>query len=173
MWLIASYVFEVAGSALSWAIGTICWLVAIGVSILLRRRRLRTMEEPTLKDRVVLFAPTALSLGVPIIAGGVFASMNPVHILQDCLHIDCIGVGEGDELIPDYLSHMDDPGSVAGLVWRNGAEIVSNAQRPLICFLMNCIRSERRPGSRIVALLTCFRQRSGIVSVIPSWTSPG
>ena len=68
----------------------------------------------------------------PIIVGGVFASMNAVHILKDCPYMDCVGVGEGDELIPDYLNHMDDPGSVAGLVWRNGAEIVSNAQRLLI-----------------------------------------
>ena len=46
--------------------------------------------------------------------------------------MDCVGVGEGDELIPDYLNNMEDPGSVAGLVWRNGTEVVSNPQRPLI-----------------------------------------
>ncbi|MBT8365460.1 MAG: B12-binding domain-containing radical SAM protein [Deltaproteobacteria bacterium] len=67
-----------------------------------------------------------------IIAGGVFASMNSIHILQDCPHIDCIGVGEGDELLPDYLNHIENPDAVDGLVWRRGAEIVSNAQRSLI-----------------------------------------
>ena len=72
------------------------------------------------------------SPGIPIIVGGVFASMNAVHILKDCAYMDCVGVGEGDELIPDYLNNMEDPGSVAGLVWRNGTEIVSNPQRPLI-----------------------------------------
>ena len=68
----------------------------------------------------------------PIILGGVFASMNADRILQDCPHADCVGVGEGEELLPDYLAHLDDPGAVAGLVWRNGDEIVTNAPRPLI-----------------------------------------
>jgi len=68
----------------------------------------------------------------PIIAGGVFATMNSDRILQDCPHLDCIGVGEGEELLPDYLNHLDDPGSVDGLVWRRGETIVQNAPRPLI-----------------------------------------
>jgi radical SAM superfamily enzyme YgiQ (UPF0313 family) len=69
---------------------------------------------------------------MPIIIGGVFATMNSDHILQDCPHIDCVGVGEGEELLPDYLDHLDQPGAVAGLVWRNGREIVRNAARPII-----------------------------------------
>ena len=67
-----------------------------------------------------------------IILGGVFASMNAVHILRDCPLADCVGVGEGEELLPDYLNHLDDPAQVAGLVWRNGDEIVQNAPRPMI-----------------------------------------
>jgi len=63
---------------------------------------------------------------IPIILGGVFASMNATHILKDCPYADCIGVGEGEELIPDYLDNMNDPGSVAGLVWRDGDRVVSN-----------------------------------------------
>ena len=66
----------------------------------------------------------------PIIVGGPFATMNANRILGDCLHIDCVGVGEGEELLPDYLSHLHEPGSVAGLVWRNGEEIVQNEARP-------------------------------------------
>ncbi len=66
--------------------------------------------------------------GIPIIVGGPFATMNADHILRDCPQIDCVGVGEGEELLPDYLCHLRDPGSVAGLVWRNGAEIVRNAR---------------------------------------------
>jgi len=69
---------------------------------------------------------------VPIIVGGVFATMNSDLILQDCPHIDCVGVGEGEELLPDYLDHVDKPGTVAGLVWRNGPEIVRNVLRPII-----------------------------------------
>jgi len=68
----------------------------------------------------------------PIILGGVFASMNPVHILRDCQYVDCVGVGEGEELLPDYLDNLDNLGLVAGLVWRKGEEIVRNTPRPLI-----------------------------------------
>ncbi len=68
----------------------------------------------------------------PIIVGGAFATMNADRILSDCSYIDCVGVGEGEELLPDYLNNLDAPGSVAGLVWRNAAEIVRNAPRPII-----------------------------------------
>ncbi|MFZ5569846.1 MAG: B12-binding domain-containing radical SAM protein [Thermodesulfobacteriota bacterium] len=66
-----------------------------------------------------------------IILGGVFASLNADHIMRDCIHADCIGVGEGEKLLPDYLDHIDNPAVVAGLVWRNGDEIVHNPPRPL------------------------------------------
>jgi radical SAM superfamily enzyme YgiQ (UPF0313 family) len=68
----------------------------------------------------------------PIIVGGAFATLNASLILKDCPEIDCVGVGEGEELLPDYLEHMEAPDSVAGLVWRRGAAIVENAPRPLI-----------------------------------------
>jgi anaerobic magnesium-protoporphyrin IX monomethyl ester cyclase len=68
----------------------------------------------------------------PIILGGVFASMNADRILKDCPEVDCVGVGEGEQLLPDYLEHLNDPGAVAGLVWRNGEEVVTNQPRPLI-----------------------------------------
>ena len=69
---------------------------------------------------------------IPIIVGGAFATLNADRILEDCPDIDCVGVGEGEELLPDYLDHLDDPGSVAGLVWRCGGTIVENAPRPLL-----------------------------------------
>ena len=68
----------------------------------------------------------------PVILGGVFASMNADFILKDCPHADCIGVGEGEELLPDYLDHLADPGAVAGLVWRKGNEVIRNEPRALI-----------------------------------------
>jgi anaerobic magnesium-protoporphyrin IX monomethyl ester cyclase len=68
----------------------------------------------------------------PIIVGGPFASMNAALILRDCPAIDCVGVGEGEELLPDYLDNLDNPGTVAGLVWRNSGKVVINAPRPLI-----------------------------------------
>jgi radical SAM superfamily enzyme YgiQ (UPF0313 family) len=68
----------------------------------------------------------------PIIAGGPFASVNADRILMDCPYIDCVGIGEGEELLPDYLSHLGHPGSVAGLVWRKAGDIVRNTPRPII-----------------------------------------
>ncbi|MGO9951624.1 MAG: B12-binding domain-containing radical SAM protein [Dissulfurispiraceae bacterium] len=69
---------------------------------------------------------------VKIIAGGVFASMNADRILEECLYIDCVGVGEGEELLQDYLANLDNAGAVDGLVWRNSGEVVLNKPRPLI-----------------------------------------
>jgi anaerobic magnesium-protoporphyrin IX monomethyl ester cyclase len=81
----------------------------------------------TMAERLKLAAPD-----IPIIAGGPFATVNADRILRDCPHIDCIGVGEGEELLPDYLDNLSDLNSVRGLVWRNGAGIVRNTPRPLI-----------------------------------------
>ncbi len=68
----------------------------------------------------------------PVIVGGPFATMNADKILRDCACIDCVGMGEGEELLPDYMAHLDDPGQVLGLCWRNGEEVVVNQPRPLI-----------------------------------------
>ena len=72
------------------------------------------------------------SAKIPIIVGGAFATLNADRILGDCPDIDCVGVGEGEELLPDYLDHLDDPFSVAGLVWRRDGKTVQNAPRPLL-----------------------------------------
>lgn len=69
---------------------------------------------------------------IPIIVGGAFASMNSDRILGNCPDIDCVAVGEGEELLPDYLCHLADPGAVAGLVWRQAGKVVENVLRPLL-----------------------------------------
>jgi len=69
---------------------------------------------------------------IPIIVGGPFATLNADRILGDCADIDCVGVGEGEELLPDYLDHFEEPEKVAGLIWRKGTEIVKNIARPMI-----------------------------------------
>jgi radical SAM superfamily enzyme YgiQ (UPF0313 family) len=74
----------------------------------------------------------AASTKTPIIVGGAFATLNANRILGDCPDIDCVGRGEGEELLPEYLDHLDDPGSVAGLVWRNGGKTIENILRPLL-----------------------------------------
>ncbi len=69
---------------------------------------------------------------IPIIVGGVFATISAEHILKECPDIDCVGVGEGEELLPDYLNSLDDPGRVEGLVWRAEGKIIKNPPKPLI-----------------------------------------
>ena len=91
---------------------------------------LSTTSYPTTKSMTKQIKTIAPS--IPIIVGGVVASMNAVQILRDCESVDCIGVGEGEELLPDYLDNLDDPGAVAGLIWRKGDEIISNEPRPLL-----------------------------------------
>ena len=73
----------------------------------------------------------AIAPSISIIIGGVFASGNAVQILRDCESVDCVGIGEGEELLSDYLDNINDPGAVAGLVWRRGDEIISNETRSL------------------------------------------
>ncbi len=68
----------------------------------------------------------------PIILGGVFATMNATKILADCPDADCVGVGEGEELLPDFLANLDDLRRVDGLVWRSNGTIVENVPRPII-----------------------------------------
>jgi anaerobic magnesium-protoporphyrin IX monomethyl ester cyclase len=69
---------------------------------------------------------------VRIIVGGPFATINAVHILEECPFIDNVGVGEGEELLNDFLAHMDAPASVDGLAWRRGGDVVLNRGRPLL-----------------------------------------
>ena len=74
----------------------------------------------------------AAAPNIPIIVGGAFASMNADRILRDCSAVDVVGAGEGEELLPEYLNNLRDLGAVAGLVWRDGAQIRRNAPRPLL-----------------------------------------
>ncbi len=69
---------------------------------------------------------------IPIIVGGPFSTENSDHIIRDCQYIDCVGPGEGEELLPDYLDNLEDLSVVKGIVWRKGVEIVKNPPRPMI-----------------------------------------
>jgi radical SAM superfamily enzyme YgiQ (UPF0313 family) len=69
---------------------------------------------------------------IPIIVGGVFATINAVKILEDCSYIDFVGAGEGEELLPDFLNNLNNPGVVGNLSWRNNGDVVQNQVRPLI-----------------------------------------
>jgi hypothetical protein len=90
---------------------------------------LSTTTYPAVKSmarRLKAKAPT-----IPIIVGGAFATLNADRILEDCRDIDGVGVGEGEELLPDYLEHLADPGSVAGLVWRRDGQAAAAKPGPV------------------------------------------
>lgn len=70
--------------------------------------------------------------GIPVIVGGAFASINAERILPDCPYVDHVGVGEGEELLVDYLDHLGELEAVDGLVWRRHGEVVKNRARALI-----------------------------------------
>ena len=92
---------------------------------------------------------------VPIIVGGVFATMNADRVLEDCPSMDCLGVGEGEELLPDYLDHLEDPAGVAGLVWRDGEE--SSATSPGRSFrIWTSSRIPTGPRSRLITSNPCL-----------------
>jgi len=74
----------------------------------------------------------AVAKNTPIIVGGPFATINARQIIEDCPDIDAVGVGEGEELIPEYMANLQDPSKVAGLVWRRDGKVVSNMPRPLL-----------------------------------------
>jgi radical SAM superfamily enzyme YgiQ (UPF0313 family) len=91
---------------------------------------LSTTSYRLLKSMAVHLKSTAAE--IPIIVGGPFATNNAAYILRDCDSIDCVGPGEGEELLPDYLNNILTPNKVQGLVWRDGDLIVENTPRPLI-----------------------------------------
>lgn len=68
----------------------------------------------------------------PIIVGGAFATVNALQILNDAPYIDCVGRGEGEELIPEYLDNLNNLKIVGSLTWRKNGEVIHNPDRPLI-----------------------------------------
>jgi radical SAM superfamily enzyme YgiQ (UPF0313 family) len=74
----------------------------------------------------------ASSPHIPIIVGGTFATFNSVNILNDCAAIDFVGIGEGEELLVDFLENIDNPASVKGIAWRAGSEVIKNPPRPIL-----------------------------------------
>ena len=69
---------------------------------------------------------------VPIIVGGAFATVNAIEILNDAPYIDCVGRGEGEELIIEYLDNPDNMKIVGSLTWRLDGKVIHNPDRPLI-----------------------------------------
>ena len=100
---------------------------AIGLSFL------STTTYPATKE--VARQLKAVAPRTPVIVGGPFATFNGRQIMEDCGDIDAVGVGEGEELLADYLDHLSAPSAVAGLIWRDRDRVVTNAPRPLLADL--------------------------------------
>jgi radical SAM superfamily enzyme YgiQ (UPF0313 family) len=67
-----------------------------------------------------------------IIAGGEHVTSCPEFVLDTCPALDACGLGEGDELFVDYaaaIANRSDLHAVAGLVFRDGGQIVRNPPR--------------------------------------------
>ncbi|MBI2861004.1 MAG: cobalamin B12-binding domain-containing protein [Chloroflexi bacterium] len=71
---------------------------------------------------------------VPIILGGVHATLLPEATLSKAPAIDVIVRGEGEETIVELLQALEGGGpleGVAGITYRSGDRVVSTAERPL------------------------------------------
>jgi len=86
------------------------------------------------------------SAETPIIIGGPFATTSSIEILNDATYIDCVGRGEGEELIPDYLDNIDNPAVVDGLTWRSDGVVRYNPNRRLQSFFNHPLREIRFTG---------------------------
>jgi radical SAM superfamily enzyme YgiQ (UPF0313 family) len=67
-----------------------------------------------------------------IIAGGEHISALPEFSMRDCEALDFCGLGEGEELLLEFVSTLRagaDVRGIAGLCYRNGEEIVVNPRR--------------------------------------------
>jgi anaerobic magnesium-protoporphyrin IX monomethyl ester cyclase len=69
---------------------------------------------------------------IPIIIGGPFTTKNAELILMNCEYVDYAGIGEGEELLPDFLNNMKNPEKVNGLVFRKEGRVIRNPDRPMI-----------------------------------------
>lgn len=54
-----------------------------------------------------------------IVAGGHFAAFNAEALLRDCPAFDSVAIGEGERIMADLASNLDNPAAVNGLVWRD------------------------------------------------------
>lgn len=67
-----------------------------------------------------------------LIAGGEHITSCPDFVMKTCPALDCVGLGEGDELFVEFAAAVGqkrDLGQVAGLLYRDGERIVRTAAR--------------------------------------------
>src|SRR5258706_349942 len=67
---------------------------------------------------------------VKLAFGGVFASLNAPLVKSQCPEVDFVCRGDGEQLILDLLSNLEDPSGVLGLTWAQAGQIQNNPNRP-------------------------------------------
>ena len=74
----------------------------------------------------------AANVGVKIALGGVFVSLNAPQVKAQCSEVDFVCRGDGEDLILELLDNLDDPASVAGVVWADeNGQVRQNPSRPI------------------------------------------
>ena len=87
--------------------------------------------EETLKTARIV---KSINSAIPVIVGGAHASALPVEVLKSP-YIDYVIIGEGEETLPvliDCLAEGRQPGSLAGIAYKNGGEVIINPRRDFI-----------------------------------------
>jgi radical SAM superfamily enzyme YgiQ (UPF0313 family) len=72
---------------------------------------------------------------VPVVAGGPHVTALPEETLREYPSIDCLVRGEGEETLPDLVSHLCGGGRAAllnGVTGRQGEEILAGPPRPAV-----------------------------------------
>jgi len=68
----------------------------------------------------------AVDAKVRLAFGGVFASLNAGLVKLQCPDVDFVCRGDGEQLILDLMTHLDDPEAVAGLTWAKDGQVIQN-----------------------------------------------
>ena len=71
----------------------------------------------------------AVNPTVKLAFGGVFASLNAPLVKLQCPEVDFVCRGDGEQLLLDLLSRLDDPSEVAGVTWAKDGAVVQNPGR--------------------------------------------
>jgi anaerobic magnesium-protoporphyrin IX monomethyl ester cyclase len=69
---------------------------------------------------------------IPILLGGIHATIEQAKVLRDCKAVDYLCIGEGEEFIMDFLANYPDVQHLANLGYRNSqGEVIINPLRPI------------------------------------------
>jgi anaerobic magnesium-protoporphyrin IX monomethyl ester cyclase len=67
---------------------------------------------------------------VPLAFGGVFATLNAGLVKLQCPEVDFICRGDGEQVILDLITRLNDVADVPGITWAKDGKVIQNANRP-------------------------------------------